>query len=91
MYPMALKDPLKELAIPRRTRVITSGVFFLVCLGGLYFADYLEAKYPPSEKDLKQLEDLKKIRIPNRGDFAEAREQALRAQAAGKGVVPKEK
>jgi len=62
---------------------LSSSLFFLFCLGGLFWADHLEAKYPPTEKDKQQLEELKKFRLPTRGDFAEAREQAQRAQAAG--------
>jgi len=82
-------DDTDSTAIPRRTRLLSSTLFFLFCLGGLFWADHLEAKYPPTEKDKQQLEDLKKFRLPSRADFAEAREQALRAQAAG--VEPKAK
>jgi hypothetical protein len=50
-------------------------------LGGLYWTDYLESKYPPTEKQQKQIEELKNVRFPTRADFDEAREQATRAQA----------
>jgi len=80
---------LKQPAIPRRTRLLSSSLFFVFCLGGLFWADHLEAKYPATEEDKQQLEELKKFRLPTRGDFAEAREQSLRAQAAG--VEPKQK
>lgn len=73
--------PFLTLAIPRRTRLIGSSLFFLFCLGGLYWTDYLESKYPATEKQKQQIEELKKVRFPSRGDFEEAREQAMRAQA----------
>jgi hypothetical protein len=73
-------------AIPRRTRLIGSTAMFIMCLGGLFWTDYLVNAYPPTEAEKKQLENLKKFRFPSRADFEEAREQAMRAQAMGKGV-----
>jgi hypothetical protein len=69
------------IVIPRQTRLVASSLFFFFCLGGLYWTDYLESKYPATEAQKKQIEDIKKLRFPTRGDFEEAREQALRAQA----------
>ena len=60
--------------------MLSSTIFFVFCLGGLFWADYLEARFPPSEKDKQQLEDLKKLKLPSRGDFVAAREQAMRAK-----------
>jgi len=68
---------------------LSSSLFFVFCLGGLFWADHLEAKYPPTEKDKQQLENMKKFRLPTRGDFSEAKEQAMRAQAAA--AEPKQK
>jgi hypothetical protein len=73
-------NSLLTLAIPRRTRLIGSSLFFLFCLGGLYWTDYLESKYPATEKQKQQIEELKKVRFPSRGDFEEARQQAMSAQ-----------
>ena len=65
--------------------MIGSSLFFVFCLGGLYWTDYLESKYQTTEAQKKQVEDLKKLRLPSKADFVEAREQALRAQAVDKG------
>jgi hypothetical protein len=73
------------VAIPRRTRLIGSSLFFVFCLGGLYWTDYLESKYQATPEQKQKLEDLKKVRFPSKADFEEAREQAIRAQALGKG------
>ena len=64
--------------------MISSSLFFLFCLGGLFWTDYLQSKFPATEEDKQQLERLTKWRFPTRGDFEEAREQAERAKAAGK-------
>ena len=45
----------------------------------------MESQFPATEAQKKQLEEIKKVRFPTRGDFEEAREQAMRAQAMGKG------
>ena len=77
------------IEIPRRTRLIGSSIMFFFCLGGLFWTDYLVSKYPPTEAQLKRLEEIKKIRFPTKGDFEEAREQAMRAQTMGKGIDSK--
>ena len=53
--------------------------------------DYLEEKYPPTEAQKKQVEELKnfKVRFPRRADFEEAREQALRAKEQEQWSRPK--
>jgi hypothetical protein len=73
------------VALPRRTRLIGSSIVFLMCLGGLYWTDYLESKYQSTPEQKERIEDMRKLRFPRKGDFEEAREQAIRAQALGKG------
>jgi hypothetical protein len=65
--------------------LIGSSLLFVFCLGGLYWTDYLESKYEATEAQKKQVEDLKKLRLPSKADFVEAREQALRAQGIDEG------
>jgi hypothetical protein len=73
-------------AIPARRRLFASSWAFLLCLAGLYWTDYLMEKYPPTEKDLQQLQEAKKewrnLRIPSIAEFQAARAQAEAAQVA---------
>lgn len=73
------------IAIPRRTRLIGSSIFFVVCLGGLFWTDYLESKYPATQEQKEKIEGMKKLRWPSRSDFEEAKQQAAAAKALGKG------
>jgi CRISPR/Cas system CSM-associated protein Csm4 (group 5 of RAMP superfamily) len=73
-----------DIAIPRRTRMISSSLFFVFCLAGLYWTDYLEANIPQTEEQKQRMENIKKIKFPSRADFEEARQQADRAKAMGK-------
>ena len=54
-------------------------------MGGLYWTDYLESKYQATPEQKQRIEDMKKVRFPSKADFEEAREQAILAQAMGKG------
>jgi hypothetical protein len=76
-----------DVAIPRRTRLIGSSLFFVFCLGGLFWTDYLESKYPQTEAQKQKIDEMKKLRWPTRADFEEARQQAEAAKAEGKGAT----
>jgi hypothetical protein len=65
--------------------LFASSLLFVFSLGGLYWTDYLESKFPATEEQKRKMEDLKKVRFPTRGDWEEAREQAARAKALQQG------
>jgi hypothetical protein len=76
-----------RIAVPARHRLFVSSWAFLLCLGGLYWTDYLMEKYPPTETELQRIQEAKKewrnLRIPSISEFQAARAQAEAAQIAG--------